>query len=335
MTDLPAPLTPPNCDLRGFDNLQLDVDLLPKSKLANYAEAEAFRAAVLLWCEAWKQVPAASLPDDDLELRSIAGLQRDPATWERIKKDALSKFVKCSDGRLYHEVLAEKACEAWGRRIAFRERAKAGGKASAAARGRTTSQPDGQPQVQPAAQPQVKEVEGEGEVDSGLPNGKPSEARKRASRIAADFQIPEDWIGYGLQGGLTKAEIDLLFEELKTWSLTKKQGTSLDWLRTWQTWCRRHASWGCARTPQGSPVVSVPDHPDPECAEKWNALRSALGDKAVAAWFTTEGRSDLRKNCSGFIIEAKGVKADRIKQQFAPRLTDIFGKGQWRVEAPP
>jgi hypothetical protein len=144
VSSLPEPLTPTESDLRGFDNLQLDVDLLPKSKLANYAEAEAFRAAVLLWCEAWKQVPAASLPDDDLELRAICGLQRDAATWERIKKDALHKFIKCSDGRLYHKVLAEKANKAWESRLRYR----ALGKAGAEARAKAYAKPDGTPEAQ-------------------------------------------------------------------------------------------------------------------------------------------------------------------------------------------
>lgn len=129
MTDAPEPLTPPDCDLRGFSNLQLDVDLLPKSQLANYADAEAFRAAVLLWCEAWKSVPAASLEDSDMDLRAIVGLQRDGELWVKIKDDALRGFVKCSDGRLYHKTLADKAKKAWQKRLEYRARGKAGAKA--------------------------------------------------------------------------------------------------------------------------------------------------------------------------------------------------------------
>lgn len=141
MGKAPDPLTPADCDLRGFSNLQLDVDLLPKSQLANYADAEAFRAAVLLWCEAWKTVPAASLEDSDMDLRAIVGLQRDGELWAKIKDDALRGFVKCSDGRLYHKVLAEKAIKAWETRLKYRALGKAGGKARAKALGKTQAEP--------------------------------------------------------------------------------------------------------------------------------------------------------------------------------------------------
>ena len=48
--------------------MQLDVVRLRDSDLASIADAEVFRAAVLSWCVAWHQVPAASLPDDDVAL---------------------------------------------------------------------------------------------------------------------------------------------------------------------------------------------------------------------------------------------------------------------------
>lgn len=325
MTNIPAPLTPPDCDLRGFDNLQLDVDLLPKSKLANYAEAEAFRAAVLLWCEAWKQVPAASLPDDDLELRAMVGLQRDAETWARIKKDALSKFIKCSDGRLYHEVLAEKANEAWLRRLDYRERAKAGGKASAKARAKAAGEP--------AGSPQENEGEGEGEGDSGLPDGKPNEARKRATRLSEDFQIPEEWTSYGLDGGLTKAEISLLFEELKTWSLTKKQGTSLDWRRTWQTWCRRHKAWGVkAAVPESVSRETIwPD--DPEERERAEALQRRVGKNPFKSYFA---KAPPRKNCDGWVVFVpNSVVAPKVENQYGNSLDEIYGRKGWRIEVAP
>ncbi len=161
MGEAPEPLTPAECDLRGFQNLQLDVEILPKSQLANYADAEAFRAAVLLWCEAWKQVPAASLADNELDLRAIVGLQRDGDLWEKIKADALRGFVKCSDGRLYHKVLAEKANSAWKKRLEYRKRGKAGAKA----KGKRVPD-DSQAHAEAAAQAQAKrssgKLEGEG-----------------------------------------------------------------------------------------------------------------------------------------------------------------------------
>lgn len=109
----PAPLTPPDCDLRDFAFMPLDVARLRDSDLAIQVGAEEFRAAVLLWCAAWHQVPAASLPDDDKALAALAGYGRVVAEWRKHREGALYGWVKCDDGRLYHPVVAEKARDAW------------------------------------------------------------------------------------------------------------------------------------------------------------------------------------------------------------------------------
>jgi hypothetical protein len=103
------PLTPPDCDLRNFPYLPLDVIRLRDSDLAALESAEAFRAAVLLWCASWHQIPAASLPDDDRVLANLSGFGRMVKDWLKVRDGALRGWVKCDDGRLYHPVLAEKA----------------------------------------------------------------------------------------------------------------------------------------------------------------------------------------------------------------------------------
>lgn len=113
MTDLPHPLTPADCDLRDFAFMPLDVVRLRDSDLAVTAEADEFRCAVLLWCAAWHQVPAASLPDDDKALAQYAGYGRVVKEWQKVRDGALRGWIKCNDGRLYHPVVAEKAQDAW------------------------------------------------------------------------------------------------------------------------------------------------------------------------------------------------------------------------------
>lgn len=109
----PAPLTPPDCDLRDFQYMELDVRRLRDSEFSAAVSGDAFRAGVLLWCAAWHQVPAASLPDNDTELANLAGYGRVVREWKRVREEALNGFVKCSDGRLYHAVIAEKALAAY------------------------------------------------------------------------------------------------------------------------------------------------------------------------------------------------------------------------------
>lgn len=111
--DLPAPMTPADCDLRDFQYMELDVRRLRDSEFAAGASGDAFRAGVLLWCAAWHQVPAASLPDNDTELANLAGYGRVVKEWRKVRDGALGGFVKCSDGRLYHSVIAEKAVAAY------------------------------------------------------------------------------------------------------------------------------------------------------------------------------------------------------------------------------
>ena len=42
--------------------------------------SNAFRAGVLLWCAAWHQVPAGSLPDDDVEPQALRHRERGDRT---------------------------------------------------------------------------------------------------------------------------------------------------------------------------------------------------------------------------------------------------------------
>jgi hypothetical protein len=127
MTDsLPAPLTPHDCDLRDFAFMPLDVVRLFSSEFHATATDAEWRAGVTLWCKAWHQVPAASLPDDDIALARLAELGRDYKTWARVKAKAIRGWVKCSDGRLYHRVVAEKALEAWIEKLGQRKSSGAG-----------------------------------------------------------------------------------------------------------------------------------------------------------------------------------------------------------------
>jgi len=120
---LPAPLTPPECDLRDFAFMPLEGRRLLSSETWILGTPEERCAALALWIESWHQVPAGSLPDDD---RVLAHLSQTGARWSTVKAHALRGFVKCADGRLYHPVIAEKACEAWDKRRIASNKGKAG-----------------------------------------------------------------------------------------------------------------------------------------------------------------------------------------------------------------
>ncbi len=112
-----SPLTPPDCDLRDFQFMPLDVVRLRDSDIAVMVSGEEFRSAVMLWCASWHQVPAGSLPNDDRSLASLAGYGRAVGEWLKVKDGALRGWIECSDGRLYHAVVCEKARESWDSKL--------------------------------------------------------------------------------------------------------------------------------------------------------------------------------------------------------------------------
>ena len=112
-------------DLRDFPFMPLDVQRLRDSDLASDETPEACWAAVLLWCAAWHQVPAGSIPDSDDWQAKHAGYKaqgRVAPGWRKVRAGALRGWVACSDGRLYHPVIAEKAADAWTSKLMQRWR---------------------------------------------------------------------------------------------------------------------------------------------------------------------------------------------------------------------
>lgn len=104
---LPQPLTPQGCVLQDFPHTPIfRARLFGSSFHARATDAE-WRAGVTLWLKSWDQVPAGSLPDDDIELCRLAELARDLKTWKKLKAGAMRGWIGCNDGRLYHPVVAE------------------------------------------------------------------------------------------------------------------------------------------------------------------------------------------------------------------------------------
>ncbi|MFL5134734.1 MAG: DUF1376 domain-containing protein [Microvirga sp.] len=120
------PLTSSDCDLRDFAYMPLDVRRLLTSDtwLEAADDPKLGHVLICLWAEAWHQVPAASLPDNDRVLARFA--MCDGPEWHRLREQALEGWRHCSDGRLYHPVVAEKALEAWLERLMHRKLSAAG-----------------------------------------------------------------------------------------------------------------------------------------------------------------------------------------------------------------
>lgn len=208
------PLTPPDCDLRGMPFMPLDVVRLADSDLFALSTGDEFKAAVALWCKSWLQVPAASLPDDD---RILAHLSGAGTRWARVKAMALRGWVKATDGRLYHPVVAEKAREAWRHRQMQRARAnKRWGNAGEQTVGNATEDPPqsrGYAAASPAAMQGRGTVKGEGESrDTSLRSVSPA---REARHEIVDRDFEDFWSAYPRKVGKEAAR--------KAWKTARKR----------------------------------------------------------------------------------------------------------------
>lgn len=113
MAHHPPPPVPPDANLTHYDDMPLEVRRLRDSGIAGEPDAEIFRCAVLVWCAAWHQLPAGSLPNNDAELCRLVGLGRDLKTWNKLKRGVLRGWRLFADGRLYHPVVTEKVIDRW------------------------------------------------------------------------------------------------------------------------------------------------------------------------------------------------------------------------------
>ena len=116
----PAPLTPADCDLRGLEFIPVEIGRLLDSDTYTLSTGDEFKAAMTLWLKSWLQVPAASIPADERLQARLAGVS--VTDWRGLAERALHGWQLCSDGRLYHSVIAEKALTAWLERLTYQER---------------------------------------------------------------------------------------------------------------------------------------------------------------------------------------------------------------------
>lgn len=235
-----------NVDLRDFVYMPLDVVRLRDSDLAAIATGDAFRAAVMLWCAAWHQVPAASLPTDDRMLARYAGYGRDVAAWSEVKDDALRGFVLCDDGRLYHPVIAEKAVEAWNAKEAQRARTSIATAARLAKqREASRDEPDDEQRDEPRNVQRDEPrnvVQGKGR-EQKVSKGIPSKIEKQKTRERELSRIPEDWepikseLDYALNEGLAVDDVARAVVEFRDTWLGRGEARG-DWSAEWRGYVR-------------------------------------------------------------------------------------------------
>jgi hypothetical protein len=256
-----APLTPADCDLRDFQFMPVDIVRLFASEFHALSNDAEWRAGMTLWLKSFHHVPAASLPDDDVQLCRAAEMGRDLRTWRRVKARALHGWVLCDDGRWYHPVVAEKANEAWERKLFQRERSR---RANEARWRRDSGDPEpkgrgGTHQGEQSGRPKnghevvdketakqsltspssiLERSQGTGTgTGTGNEAGEPA-SRRRGSRLLDDWLPDEADLAYAASRGFQPLAIDRMAERFRNYwtSKTGKDAAKLDWHATWRNW---------------------------------------------------------------------------------------------------
>jgi hypothetical protein len=255
MTDLPDPLTPPDCDLRGYDFMPLFGGKLFGSRLYTKAlrNPRAGLAAIKLWWIAWQQCPAGSLPDDDDDLAMLADFGTDAKGWRAVREIALHGFVLCADGRLYHPILCTEALDAFERRRKERERkAQQRAKKEGTGGGSPSTVPQDVPRdttrTEPGPAVDVR-ADRTGQDRTGQLEELPSVVARDAdapTSARTGSRLPDDWTpgddGYRFAEDLGLDPNRVLASFGDYWrGKPGKDGRKADWPATWRNWCRRDA----------------------------------------------------------------------------------------------
>lgn len=122
MPDLPLPPVPADCDLTGYPFMPLPVRWVTSGTFLKATTGSEFKAAFLLLCHSWLQVPAASIPGDDRALADLLHLTA--RQWKRVRDRALHGWSLHADGRFYHHEVVALALRAWTRHHRLRHAAK-------------------------------------------------------------------------------------------------------------------------------------------------------------------------------------------------------------------
>lgn len=266
MTDplVPQPPIGPEVDCTDLDGFMLNVERLMASELVALSSHEVIGAALMLWCRAWKQRPAASLPNDD---KVIAAFARMPLSrFRKLRDDVLRGFVLCSDGRLYHSTLVREASNAYERKIAFQR--KRMHDAERLRKWRSGTKPETPNETRFVAEGQGQ-GQGQGQEERVLvaqappdpqpaerPREQPTKTEARDDLLAVpEFldtrrgkRLPDGWQPNPELLAWTSTEcpaIDPVYETEKFTDYWRSQagakGRKTDWDATWRNWMRKAA----------------------------------------------------------------------------------------------
>ncbi len=262
--EMPAPLVGPDVDCSDLDGFMLNTERLMASELLALNGNEVIGAALLLWCRAWKQKPAASLPDDDRVNAAFARLSL--PKFRQMKEAIMRGFIKCSDGRLYHRFLSIEAAKAHTKKIQFQEK-----RAADAKRLKDWRETKRETHNVPVSSPD-ETLDETGFIADGngkdrdrdrdrdiyldrLPSEGPKKGLPKGKRLPPDWGPTDtDWQDACRSLGGQRAGLELAKFRDYWPAKPGKDALKLDWDATWRNWARK-ASEGLPSKPIATAAV--------------------------------------------------------------------------------
>jgi len=229
------PPYPADLEAKGWC-LDYDYERIEQSDTWAIATPEQRPWLLMLWLISWRQVPVASLPNDDRLIAARIGMPVQQFTdWREI---LLSGWQLATDGRMYHETLTQHALRMAEKRVKDRSRV-------AAYRARLLQSSDDVTRYTPVSNADVR-VSSTPSPSPSLTPTEESKADARKSRPTdRGTRLPDDW---------KPSEQDVIFCVHEKPYLDPKavaarfadhwhaqpglKGRKTDWSATWRNWVR-------------------------------------------------------------------------------------------------
>ncbi|MEO7467546.1 MAG: DUF1376 domain-containing protein [Sphingobium limneticum] len=186
-------------------------------------------AYFLLMMEAWRR-PSCSLPDDDVMLARLAGL--DPDGWATVKPIILAMWKLDRRSKTWTQKRLTKE-KGYVRKKSKSQKDKAVKRWNKTEKSDATALPQQCPDDAPTPTPTL--------VIKEEPKGSSKKTRRLGSRLPDNWTLPADWRDWaandwGWPPDVIQAEAD----QFRDYWCAKpgREGTKTDWLATWRNWCR-------------------------------------------------------------------------------------------------
>lgn len=250
----PEPPVPADADLRSYEWFPLYHKRLRRSAFWINASDQTRAISVEFWCEAYEQVPASSLPNDDVFLAQLAGFgRRDVAGWMAVKDDVMSAWTMCNDGRWYHGTLAEVVLKALEvrtkeaqRKAEYRAKRLPAGEKSPTGHANSSHGTDAEGTGTGRGRPGVKSAQ-DNDRDSDTTGTKKKKEREgspqRGSRLPKDWSPDPFQHAEALNEGFTAAQTERMALTFRDYWIAQpgQRGVRTDWGAVWRNWLRREA----------------------------------------------------------------------------------------------